>query len=48
MNAAQKIVDALDAELARRQAKKDAVEDTRCEAEFGGDDVILLAKRLER
>jgi hypothetical protein len=46
--AAQKIVGALDAELARRRTKRDAVQDAAWEAEFGGDAIILLAKRLER
>jgi hypothetical protein len=43
--AAEKIVAALDAELARRQTKKDAAE-ARWEAEFDGDAAICLRSGL--
>jgi hypothetical protein len=46
--AAQKIVDALDAELAKRRSRRDAVQDADWSAQFAGDEVILFAKRLER
>lgn len=39
-----KVVATLDAEIAKRQSRKDKAEDERWEREFGGDDVILLAK----
>jgi hypothetical protein len=45
--AIERLVSALDAELARRKTKRDAAEDARWQAEFQ-DDVILFAKRLER
>ena len=47
-SAAARIVESLDRELERRQARKDEAEDKRWAAECGGDEVIMLAKRLER
>jgi hypothetical protein len=44
---AARIVASLDAELAKRQSKRDAAEDRRW-ADEGLDDVILLARRLAR
>jgi hypothetical protein len=46
-SAAAKISASLRAELQRRQAKKDEVEDAAWEREFGSD-AIMMAKRLAR
>jgi hypothetical protein len=46
--AAARIIESLDLELARRQAKRDAVQDAAWAEEFEGDEVILTAKRLDR
>jgi hypothetical protein len=45
---AAKLVEALDAELARRQSKKDEVEDARWVEECKGDEINLMARRLSR
>jgi hypothetical protein len=45
--AAAKLVSALDVEMAKRQSRRDAVEDAAWAAEFSGDEIVLLAKRLE-
>ena len=50
-SAAQRIVEALDQELARRQTKKDEAEDERWQQEFQGDELIelmIFVKQLER
>lgn len=46
-SAAAKLVDVLDREIAKRQARKDAEQDAQWERECA-DDIILLAKRLSR
>jgi hypothetical protein len=46
--AIDRIVSALDLELAKRRTRRDEAEDQRWAIEFGGDEVILFAKRLER
>jgi hypothetical protein len=46
--AAARIVESLDRELAKRQSAKDKVQDAAWYADFAGDEVIILAKRLAR
>ena len=50
-SAAQRIVEALDQELARRQTKKDEAEDKQWAEQFAGDELIelmIFVKQLER
>jgi hypothetical protein len=45
---AAKILQVLDADLARRQVAKDKAENERWEVECGGDELIMMARKMSR